>query len=428
MGAQSLTKFIATIVLTVSSLAIFASTEGPENPIQHEGHSHNGEGHHDAHNHGAVANSQSNDNEMHGDVDQHGATHEGEINTKEEIQAYADHHLVDSHDFGLFSFGEDERHHVGFALPVIVWTSKGLRTFLSSEFHHNDDGHAIVKADGVNLVKIHDKIYELNAGVKAVSFDEDHHPTNAHKVLDFSITKSVVGMLVAGLLLLLGFGALAKGYKKGPIPTGVGRFLEPLVLFVRDEIARPNIGEKKYKRFMPFLLTVFFFIWVLNLLGLTPLGFNVTGQIAVTVCLALFTFFITTFSANKDYWKHIFWMPGVPVPMKIVLMPIEILGMFTKPFSLLIRLFANITAGHAVVMGLIAVAYTARNVLGTPGAFGVSFALTLFISLIELLVAFLQAFIFTMLSSLFIGMAVEEHDHDHAHDAEGHGEHDNAVV
>ena len=165
-------------------------------------------------------------------------------------------------------------------------------------------------------------------------------------------------MLVASLLMFLGFTSLARGYKKGAIPTGFARVLEPLVIYVRDEIARPNIGEKKYRRYMGFLLTVFFFIWILNLLGLTPLGFNVTGNIAVTVCLALFTFVITTFSGNKDYWSHIFWMPGVPVLMKILLMPIEILGMFTKPFSLLIRLFANITAGHAVVMGLIAVAYT----------------------------------------------------------------------
>ena len=218
-------------------------------------------------------------------------------------------------------------------------------------------------------------------------------------------------MLVARLLMFLGFTSLARGYKKGAIPTGYARVLEPLVIYVRDVIARPNIGEKKDRRYMGFLLTVFFFIWILNLLGLTPLGFNVTGNIAVTVCLALFTFVITTVTANKDYWKHILWMPGVPVPMKILLMPIEILGMFTKPFSLLIRLFANITAGHAVVMGLIAVAYTAREALGVVGGFGVSFLLTLFISLIELLVAFLQAFIFTMLSSLFIGMAVEEHDH-----------------
>jgi len=365
----------------------------------------------------------SSDNEKH-------ASQSSQIDTKDEINGYIKHHLADSHDFALYSYTSDsgERKHVGFPLPVIVWTSKGLRTFMSSKFHHNDDGHLIVDADGVKLTKIHSKIYELDGGAEEVSFDEHHHATNAHKVLDFSITKSVFGMLLAGLLMLLAFRSLAKGYKKGPIPTGFARVLEPLVLYVRDEIAIPNIGEKHYRKFMGFLLTVFFFIWILNLLGLTPLGFNVTGNIAVTVCLAMFTFIIIQFSANKDYWKHIFWMPGVPVPMKIVLMPIEVLGMLTKPFSLLIRLFANITAGHAVVMGLIAVAYVAREVLGTAGGFSVSLLLTLFISLIELLVAFLQAFIFTMLSSLFIGMAVEEHDHDHAHDAEAHGIEDNSLV
>lgn len=337
----------------------------------------------------------------------------GQVNTKEEINAYKNHHLADSHDFSLFSYtnSHNERKHVGFPLPIIVWTSQGLKVFLSSAFHHNDDGHVVVEKGGVKLAKIHSKIYELDSAATEVAFDEHHHAANAHKVLDFSITKSVFGMLIVGLLMFLGFGSLAKGYKKGAIPTGIGRFLEPLVLYVRDEIARPNIGEKHYRKFMGFLLTVFFFIWISNLLGLTPLGFNITGQIAVTVCLAIFTFFIVQFSGNKDYWKHIFWMPGVPVPMKIILAPIEVLGMLTKPFSLLIRLFANITAGHAVVMGLIAVAYTAREVLGTAGGFSVSLLLTLFISLIELLVAFLQAFIFTMLSSLFIGMAVEEHDH-----------------
>jgi F-type H+-transporting ATPase subunit a len=184
---------------------------------------------------------------------------------------------------------------------------------------------------------------------------------------------------------------------------------------VRDEIARPNIGEKKYKKFMPYLLTVFFLIWLLNLLGLTPLGINVTGNIAFTLCTAAFTFFITQFSANKDYWGHIFWMPGVPVPMKIILAPIEVLGMFTKPFSLMIRLFANITAGHTVVMGLIAIVFLMKEQLTVGGATAVSLALTLFISVIEILVAFLQAYIFTMLSSLFIGMAVQDHHHDDHH-------------
>lgn len=339
---------------------------------------------------------------------------DSQVNSNEEIQDYISHHLADSHDFTLFSYTNNagERKHIGVSLPVIVWTSQGLRTFMSSEFHHNDDGNVVVNKDGVQLTKIHSKIYELEEGATAVSFDEQHHATNAHKVWDFSITKTVVGILLAGLLMLWGFSSLARGYKKSPIPTGFGRVLEPLILYVRDEIARPNIGEKHYRKFMGFLLTVFFFIWILNLLGLTPIGFNVTGQIAVTVCLALFTFFIVQFNGNKDYWKHIFWMPGVPVLMKIALMPIEVLGMLTKPFSLLIRLFANITAGHAVVMGLVAVMFTAREALGVGGSLGVSFFLTLFIFIIELLVAFLQAFIFTMLSSLFIGMAVEEHN-DH---------------
>ena len=358
------------------------------------------------------------------------ASGEGQINTQKGIKEYIKHHLADSHDFTLFSYTNDhgERQHVGFPLPVIVWTSKGLRTFMSSAFHHNDNGHEIVNTNGVQLVKIHSKIYELDPNATEVRFDSDHHATNAHTVLDFSITKSVFGMLLAGLLMLLGFRSLANSYKKGAIPTGVGRVLEPLVLYVRDEIARPNIGEKHYRKFMGFLLTVFFFIWILNLLGLTPIGFNVTGQIAVTVCLALFTFFIVQFSGNKDYWKHIFWMPGVPVPMKIILAPIEVLGMLTKPFSLLIRLFANMTAGHFVVMSLIALMITLKNQFGTVGSTGISLVLALFISVIEILVAFLQAFIFTMLSSLFIGMAVEEHDHDHAHTADAHGEEDNAII
>jgi F-type H+-transporting ATPase subunit a len=343
------------------------------------------------------------------------------VNTSEEITSYIEHHLKDSHDFHLFSYTNDagERKHVGFPLPVIVYTSEGVRAFMSSELHHDDDGEVKVQADGVTLVKLHSKIYELENGADKIKFDEEHHPTNAARLLDFSITKSVFGLLLIGLLLVLMFAGLAKQYKKKQIPTGFGRVLEPLVLYVRDEIARPNIGEEKHRKFMPYLLTVFFLIWIANLLGLTPLGFNITGQIAVTVCLALFTFFIVQFNGNKDYWKHIFWMPDVPVLMKIVLIPIELLGIFTKPFSLLIRLFANITAGHFVVMSLIALMITLKAQFGAIGSTGLSVVLTLFISVIEILVAFLQAFIFTMLSALFIGMAVAEHDHhEHAHSEE----------
>ncbi len=329
----------------------------------------------------------------------------GKTSSKEEINAHIQHHLKDDYFFN-FATNSKTGQSYGFPLPVIL-IDNGLHIFSSSEFDH---GKKVVEKDGNYYKLYHSKIYKTDAA-GTITYDEKHHPTNA-KPLDFSITKNVVGLLLAALLLFLAFLSLAKTYKKGPnnIPTGVGRVLEPLVLYVRDEMAVPNIGHR-YKEFMPYLLSVFFLIFLLNLLGLTPLGLNVTGNISITLCLALFTFFITNFKANKDYWKHIFWMPGVPVPFKFILAPIEVLGMFTKPFSLMLRLFANITAGHSVVMGLIAIIYLFQHQLTLGGSIGVSMLLTLVLFFLELLVAFLQAFIFTMLSSLFIGMAVEEHAH-----------------
>ena len=337
----------------------------------------------------------------------------GAINTKTEVEEYILHHIKDSHDFHLFSYtgSNGERKHVGFPLPVIVWSSKGLVTFMSSKFHHDDSGHHVVEVGGTRFVKLHSKIYELDAGVNEINFDADHHPTNAHKVLDFSITKSVFGILLIGLLMFVWFGGLAKQYKTKQIPTGFGRILEPLVIYVRDEIARPNIGEK-YRQFTGYLLTVFFFIWILNLLGLTPFGFNVTGQIAVTASLAIFTLMIYTFKGNKEYYMHMLWMSDAPWWIRPILAIIELAGAFLiKPFSLLVRLFANISAGHIVVMSLIAILITMQSELTVVGSGILSFVLSLFITLIELLVAFLQAYIFTMLSALFIGMAVAEHDH-----------------
>jgi len=340
----------------------------------------------------------------------------GRVNTKEEVEAYILHHIKDSHDFSFFSYTGDngERHHFGFPLPIILWTSEGLVTFMSSEFHHNDDGHVIVEKKGLKFAKVHSKIYELDESASSISFDETHHPTNAHKVLDFSITKSVVGILLIGLLMIFWFSRLAKQYKTKKVPTGFGRVLEPLVLYVRDEIARPNIGDKHYRKFTGYLLTVFFFIWLLNVLGLTPFGFNVTGQIAVTTCLAIFTLLVYTFSGNKGYWMHMLWMPGVPVLIRPVLAIIELAGaLLIKPFSLLVRLFANITAGHIVVMSLIAIMFTLKEIMGVAGATFLSAVLSFLIILIEVLVAFLQAYIFTMLSALFIGMAVEDHSEAH---------------
>ncbi|MFC2109098.1 F0F1 ATP synthase subunit A [Bacteroidota bacterium] len=330
---------------------------------------------------------------------------ENKLTLKEEIKAFINHHLLDSHDFGLFSYEDDHGHevHVGFPLPVILWDQEaGLTVFSSSKLHH---GASIAEVNGAHYKLFHGKIYKTDASGE-IHLDAHHHATNL-KPLDFSITKNVFFIFLVGLFMFLVFSKMANNYKKSAIPKGFGRLLEPIILYVRDDIAIPNIGEKKYKKYMSYLLTIFFFIWIVNLLGLTPIGINVTNNIAVTLALSLMTYVITTFSGNKDYWKHIFWMPGVPTPMKIILAPIELLGTLIKPFSLMIRLYANITAGHVVLMSIIGLMFIFKNWIGSPLSFGLAFAL----SLLELLVAALQAYIFTMLSALYFGSAVEEHEH-----------------
>ncbi len=321
-----------------------------------------------------------------------------DTSSKEEIKEDIQHHLLDSHDFTFFSDSETGKSY-SFPLPVILWDN-GLQFFSSSKFHH---GKSVAENNGNYYKLYHNKIYKTDAE-GSIALDDHNHPTNA-KLLDFSITKNVVMIIVTGILMLLIFGGLAKSFGKGPIPTGVGRFLEPIIIYIRDDIAKPNIGDPKYKKYMPFLLTIFFFIWFLNLFGLTPLGANVTGNISVTFALAILTFVITQFSGNKNYWKDIFWMPGVPWPMKIVLAPIELLGVFIKPFALMIRLYANIMAGHVVLMSIIGLMFVFKNWIGSGLSFFLAFALTL----LELLVAALQAYIFTMLSALYFGFAVEEH-------------------
>ncbi|MBQ0116492.1 MAG: F0F1 ATP synthase subunit A [Flavobacterium sp.] len=341
----------------------------------------------------------------------HADEHHEEVKTQAEtISEHIEHHLKDDYYFTFLSDSEEGKHY-GFPLPVIL-IDNGLKVFSAGEFNH---GETVVEKDGQYYKYYHSKIYKTDA-TGHIEYDADHKVTN-EKPMDFSITKNVLSLLITAVLLFVMFTALAKTYKNGPnnLPKGFARVLEPLVLYVRDEIAVPNIGKDKYKQFMPYLLTVFFLIFLLNLLGLTPLGINVTGNISVTICLAVFTFLFTNLKANKEYWGHIFWMPGVPYPMRLVLAPIEVLGMFTKPFSLMVRLFANITAGHSVVMGLIAVVYLFKADFSIVGSSFISMLLTLFLMVIELLVAFLQAFIFTMLSSLFIGQAVQEHEHDDHH-------------
>ena len=329
---------------------------------------------------------------------------------KQEIKKYIMHHLQDSYDFSLFSYTTDTGEHVyiGAPLPIILWDN-GLKIFSSSKFHH---GETVAEVEDNYYAISHNKIYKTDAS-GTITYDEEYHATNIAP-LDFSITKGVASIMFTVLLIFLLFKSLADSYaKNGGMASGVGRFLEPIVLYVRDEIAIPNIGKKYYKKYMSFLLTVFFFVWFLNILGLTPLGINVTGNIAVTFSLAIFTFLFTNLTGTKDYWLHIFDPLGstmkwyAKIPLYIILIPIEVLGIFIKPFSLLIRLYANMQAGHIVLMSLIGLMFIFKSWLGSPLSFGLAFA----ISLIEVLVALLQAYIFTMLSALYFGFAAEEHEH-----------------
>ena len=323
--------------------------------------------------------------------------HDKSLSLKEQIKADIKHHLLDSHDFHIWE-------KLSFPLPIILW-DKGLHVFSSSKFHH---GESVAKSKGNYYAISHNNghIYKTDAS-GVINHNKKGLETNK-KPLDLSITKSVVMIIITGLLMLFLFGGLAKSYAKNAgIGKGPGRILEPIVMYIRDEIAIPNIGEKHYKKYMNYLLTIFFFIWFVNLFGLTPLGVNITGNIAITASLAILTYLITTFTAKKDYWKHIFWMPGVPVPMKILLAPIELLGTFIKPFALMIRLYANMKAGHVVLMSIIGLMFLFKGWIGSSLSFGLAFGL----SILELLVAALQAYIFTVLSALYFGSAAEEHDH-----------------
>ena len=335
-------------------------------------------------------------------------THAEPTDVKSKIKAFIGHHVLDSHDFS-FTQDDETGESWSVALPVILW-DEGLHTFSSAKFHH---GKEVAESNGnYYAINHHDgKIYRTDAAGTITENEETGFPTNVRPI-DFSITKTVVSILIAAILMVLLFSSLAKSYaKNGGIAKGPGRIFEPLVVYIRDEIAIPNIGEKNYKRYMSYLLTIFFFVLFLNIFGLTPLGINATGNLSITFALALITFLITNLTANRHYWGHIFWMPGVPKPMRIILAPIELLGVFIKPFSLMIRLYANIFAGHIVLMSIIGLMFIFKSWLGSSLSFGLAFLL----SILEILVAFLQAYIFTMLSALYFGSAVQEHHHDEAH-------------
>ena len=322
-------------------------------------------------------------------------------------------HILDSYEWHICTW---KGHHVGFYLPCIVFNDGHCYAFSSKEFHENGQYKTVNKTNSEELVfaipnegKYKGKIVILNADGSQI------------RPFDISITKNVLALFISCALIIVLFYLVTKAYEKRgeKEPKGLQSLFEWLIVYVRDDIARKAINEKSVDRYLPYLITVFFFIFINNILGLIPLfpfGANLTGNIATTAVLALFTFFITNLLGNKEYYKDIFNTPGVPWFLKfpLPLMPIiETVGCFTKPFVLAVRLFANITAGHIVVLGFISSIFIVAkiSIAGGVGMSIFSLLLAIFVDCIELLVAYIQAYVFTLLSALYFGMASKEHHH-----------------
>lgn len=336
-------------------------------------------------------------------------------------------HILDAHEFHFFSYeGSDgKEHEASIPLPVILYSKqRGLDIFMFSQFHHGEaeyNGYKVVTAEMLEEGNLPEGNY--NEG-QIVAVDTNGQIDGSVKLYDFSITRYVVQMIISLLLLTWIMISIANRYKKGhgviSAPKGKQSLMEPVILFIVDEVAKPCLGEKKYRKYLPFLLTVFFFILINNLLGLIPGSANVTGNIAFTLVLALIAFVAILVSTNKHYWGHIF-NPPVPGFVKPILMLVEFLGVFIKPMALMIRLFANMVAGHILVICLISLIFIFAGLSAAAGwgASPLSVAFTIFIYFIEILVAFLQAYIFVFLSAVFIGQAFEgsHDDTDHHEDA-----------
>ena len=316
-------------------------------------------------------------------------------------------HVVDNHEWHIATIGS---HDIVLPLPVLLVCDGKFYAFWSSRFHNEDHSYMGFK------------IAEEGPGKgKIISLKYKKLGQEGPKVYDFSFTKTVFAIFISGILLIIIFVSIARKYQrdeKKP-PSGLQNLLEPLILFIRDDVAKSSIGEKRYERYMPYLLTIFFFIFLNNLLGIVPLfpgGANVTGNIAVTGVMALCTFIITSFTGTKNYWLHIVNTPGVPwwLKLPVPLMPVvEAIGVITKPFVLMVRLFANMTAGHIIILGFVSIIIIFGQI-STALGFGVGIPTVLFMvfmDLLELLVAFIQAYVFTLLSALYFSLAFVEEGH-----------------
>lgn len=354
------------------------------------------------------------------------------------------HHISDAN---VYSIGPWQ-----IPLPCILYSKEqGWDVFMSSKFKFDrfghGDGHQAYRGyilDGGSVKRVIDEsfpkeateidgIFHNDESVAFVCYNDQQFQTHAKSTADgglfgggitnfydFSLTKNVVSMIIVFLLLAFMFRSIARAYitRKGMAPKGIQALIEPVFLFIQDEVVKPFLGDK-YMRYLPFIMALFFFILGLNLWGQVPFlgGSNVTGNLAVTFVLAIFAFFVTNLSGNKHYWEHIFWMPGVPAWVKTILTPVEFLGVFIKPLTLMLRLFANITAGHMVIIIFVSLIFifgqTGENMAGGFGTAIPSALLTMFMMAIELLVAFIQAFVFAILTASYISAAIESHGDHH---------------
>lgn len=374
--------------------------------------------------------------------------------------ATAIHHISDANVYSILDA-------VRIPLPMFLYApGKGWDIFSSGKFHagHHEDGHFAHNGYVLHHGSVHrvtdpafpqdgsidlgehafsHKEEEVNGKkteVKYVTYQGKQYRLDARSTLDggilgggitsfydFSLTKNVLSMILVSLFLFWIFRKAANAYKQNPnrAPKGIQAILEPIFLFIRDEVAIPFIGKDKYMKFLPLLMSIFFFILGLNLFGQVPFfgSTNVTGNLTITMVLALIVFFIVNFNGKKDYWKHIFWMPDVPAFVKLILTPVEVMGMFIKPLTLMLRLAGNISAGHIAILSFIGLIFifgkSGASVGGSAIGTAMAVPLTLFMMAIELIVAFVQAFVFTILTASYIGAAIEEHHHADHH-AEGH--------
>ncbi len=345
-------------------------------------------------------------------------------------------HVLDAKEFHFLDIKKTDGtiHPISIPLPVIVYSKqRGLNVFMSSKFHHGEEAYKnyiILTDENIRERKLDPKKYSAQ---QIFAVNDNGEIDSSVKIYDISLTRNVVQMLLALIIFTWIMIKIAKRYKKGEgvstAPKGVQGFFEPIIVFIKDDIAKPNLGHA-YMKYLPYLLTVFFFILINNIFGLVPGTANVTGNIAFTIVLGLISFAVILASSNKHYWGHIFNPPGMPLWVKFILVPVEFVSVFVKPMALIIRLFANMVAGHIIIIALISLIFIFSAMNKTVGiaTSPIAIGFTIFIYFIEILVAFLQAYIFTMLTAVFIGQAREGGHNHHAEDKHTAAGYDDPVI